>query len=206
MMKSKAILSFFLAVLAGLVLAVSVGAKGPADMIVVEGPGLPAPVEITDPTILNRFDPWGGQFIGPGGPLAESPIVGEPYQVQFYLRNNRGELVLRYVFYYYINPTGGRGYTYLPGGDDPYYITNAGTISRGSPDGQWNNVNPVWDKVIHDLLEEHGTPMAGNGELPSPSIQWLAIGIVMVTLAGAALIIRFRTKTLRPFKGAPFAH
>jgi len=119
--------------LALLVLVTPVIAKGPVDKITIEGPDLPEPVEINDPDILSRVDPWAGQFIGTGGLLAgPPPNIEEPYLVKFYLENQQGELTLRYVFYYYFNPVGTTGYIYLPEAGEPYYQINTGTIIGGN--------------------------------------------------------------------------
>lgn len=140
-----------------LVLATPVMAKGPVDKITIEGPSLAEPIEITDPDILSRFDPWGGQFIGTGGPLAgPPPHIKEPYLVKFYLENQQGDLALRYVFYYYFNTAGTTGYIYLPGPGEPYHQTNAGTIIRGTSDGRWHKAIPGWDDVMVDVVAEAG--------------------------------------------------
>jgi len=138
-----------------IVLVTPVMAKGPVDKITIEGPDLAKPIEITDPDILSRFDPWAGQFIGTGGPLAGPPSnIKEPYLVKFYLENLQGELTLRYMFYYYFNPTGTTGYIYLPGPGEPYYQINTGTIIRGKSDGQWHKSIPGWDNVMSAAIVE----------------------------------------------------
>ena len=51
------------ALVAWLALASPLTAKGPVDMITIEGQGLPDPIEITDTESLEPFDPWFRQFI-----------------------------------------------------------------------------------------------------------------------------------------------
>ncbi len=115
-MKLKSWCLFILLALAVLAVTKPVMAKGPVDKITIEGPGLAGSFEITNSVILSRFDPWGGQFIGTGGPLVgPPPHVKEPYLVKFYLENQRGDLTLRYMFYYCFNPTG-RHWLYLSTG------------------------------------------------------------------------------------------
>jgi hypothetical protein len=144
-----------LLLLALLLLVTPVLAKGPVDKIIIDGPDLAKPIEITDPDILSRFDPWGGQFIGTGGPLAGPPSnIKEPYLVKFYLEDQQGELALRYMFYYYFNATGTTGYIYLPGPGEPYYSINTGTIIRESSDGEWHKALPGWDDVMTNVVAE----------------------------------------------------
>lgn len=162
-------------------LAAPAVAKGPVDKITVVGPDLVEPIEITDPKILDRFDPWGGQFIGAGGPIEATPNVREPYQAFFHLRNNRGDLELRYMIYYYPDPAGGRGYIYLPGPGEPYYSLNTGIIIRGGSDGRWRRAMPAWDITIQDLLQKHSGSFDNVGEVfPAPTL-WI------VAMLGAAL-------------------
>ena len=162
-------------------------AKGPVDQITVAGPGLNEPVEITDPAILNRFDPWAGQFIGTGGPLESPPHVGDrvPYQAFFFLEDNRGDLQLRYVLYYYANPDGGRGILYLPGPGEPYYRTNIGTIIRNNSDGRWHNAMPAWDELMQGLLAAEEVSPAGSDSTALLNFApWIG-SLVIIALIGS---------------------
>jgi hypothetical protein len=179
--------------LALLLLAAPVTAKGPASKIMIEGADLAAPIEITDLDILNRFDPWGGQFFGTGGPLEWPPYVGLrlPYEVFFYVQNNQGESVLRYMFYYYPDPAGGRGYIYLPGSGEPYYGVNTGTIIRNESDGRWRYAMPTWDAMIGDVLQGQSVS-SGGGQEGLTAVVWLAAVIGGVFLGVMILSNRRR--------------
>jgi hypothetical protein len=167
-----------------LVLAAPVLAKGPVDKIIIEGPDLAEPIEITDLDILKRFDPW-------------PPDVGLwlPYQVFFYLQNNRGELELRYVFYYYPDPIGGRGYIYLPGTGEPYYGVNTGTIIRGESDGRWHHAMPTWEAAIGDLLQEQSVSSTSSQKALTP-IVWTVVVFGAVLLGGIIIWIRRHTLSI----------
>lgn len=176
-----------------IVLVTPVMAKGPVDKITIEGPDLAKPIEITDPDILSRFDPWAGQFIGTGGPLAGPPSnIKEPYLVKFYLENLQGELTLRYMFYYYFNPTGTTGYIYLPGPGEPYYQINTGTIIRGKSDGQWHKSIPGWDNVMSAaIVETQGGLYAFAGLRPAQARgAFLGIGVFLTVVVVYFLWLR----------------
>lgn len=188
-MKLKSRCFPFLLSLALLILAVPAMAKGPIDKIVIEGPGLASPFEITDSEILSRFDPWGGQFIGTGGPLAgPPPYVKEPYLVKFYLENQQGDLTLRYMFYYYFNSTGSTGFIYLPGPGEPYYPINTGTIIRGTSDGQWHKAIPGWDDVMGEVVAKSRVGFSSFDGLNSVQVVGVFVGVGMLLI----VVIAFR--------------
>lgn len=182
-MKLKSWCLSFLLSLAVLAVTNPVMAKGPVDKITIEGPGLAVPFEITDSEILSRFDPWGGQFIGTGGPLAgPPPYAKEPYLVKFYLKNQQGDLALRYMFYYYFNSTGTTGYIYLPGLGEPYYQINTGTIIRGTSDGQWHKAIPGWDDIMADVVAKSQAGFIGYKGLNSAQAAGIFVGIGMLLI------------------------
>ncbi|MDX1615473.1 MAG: hypothetical protein R3300_14265, partial [Candidatus Promineifilaceae bacterium] len=171
-----------LLMLVGLILAARPAvAKGPTNLIRIVGPDAVEPIEITDPEILNRFDPWAGQFIGTGGPLDFPPPVHTPYEVIFYLENSRGELDPAYMFYYYLGRSGSPGYIYLPGEGEPYYRLNIGTIIRGSADGQWHRSMPTWDALMSERL-----PTVTVAAVASPS---RAISLAFFGAAAGVLLL-----------------
>ena len=188
-MKLKSWCLFILLALAVLAVTKTVMAKGPVDKITIEGPGLAGSFEITDSEILSRFDPWGSQFIGTGGPLVgPPPHVKEPYLVKFYLENQRGELTLRYMFYYYFNLTGATGYIYLPGPGEPYYPINTGTIIRGTSDGQWFKAMPGWDDVMADVIPESQVGFFDFGGLNAMQVVCIFVGLGILLM----VVIAFR--------------
>src|SRR5688572_7334451 len=83
-------------------LAAPVNAKGPVVKLVVSGPDLRAPIEVTDPEAINA-DIYGANFIdrqrGPHEPNVGGPV--SPYQIQFYVDLPRQEGVqMMYVVYF----------------------------------------------------------------------------------------------------------
>jgi hypothetical protein len=121
-------------------------AKGPADKITVQGPGLTGPVEITDPQALDEFTPWGDRFLDLTRGIIREPPAGQSYQVTIEVKPQ-----WVYSFDYVLNPAGGPGYIYLPGAGDARYQRNIGTIIRAQ-DGRWLFASPEWDALMQRVL------------------------------------------------------
>lgn len=155
-MKFKHRFLFLALGLALALLAIPTLAKAPVSKMVIEHPGLVEPIEITDPEFLDRFHPGPARFIGMVGPFRSPPDVGLqiPYQVYSYFDNGWGELELSYVFYYYPNSPGKRGYIYFPGKGEPYYPVNVRLVLRGESDGGWHQSAPVWERAFARALQE----------------------------------------------------
>lgn len=187
-------------------------AKGPADKITISGPGLSEPIEITDARILEKFSPWGEAFFDERqGFLAESPVVDASYQVQFFMRDQGGELRLSYIFEY---APGDPGYIHLPGKGDKDYEINKGTIMRRE-DGGWLYASEGWYDLMRNLLgdqeifaaarslqsdeavkaadirsgpESDSPPAPRSGDAGRSPLIWLGVGTAIV-LAGVLLRI-----------------
>lgn len=135
-----------------LILVPAAFAKGPADMISISGNNLTAPIQITDPKILERFSPWFLAFIDESkGTLAESPVVDRLYDVWFYLKDENGSMRIIYTFQY---SPGQPSYIRLPGKGDEWYQTNIGTIIRDDLDGKWHYASREWDEFMLTTLAE----------------------------------------------------
>ena len=114
-------------------------AKEATTKVVIEGPDLSKPIEITDRKILGNFNVWAepGTFSTQPGfnanassfiidwsqaPIAEAPKVLQRYQTSFY----SGELSERriYVVYYAVARSSEPGYLYLPGKSEEWWRLN----------------------------------------------------------------------------------
>jgi hypothetical protein len=125
-------------------------AKESADKISISGPGLSEPIEITDPKILNQFNPYASNFLDlRRGVLAEPPKNEQLYQVLFYFYNTGGTLEARYAFQYAL---GQNGPIYLPGKNDELYKLNSILLREGF-DGHWITASSEWDDLMQRLLE-----------------------------------------------------
>jgi len=137
----------------------------------MEGTALDAPIEITDPPVLKRFQVW----TGPGTSSNQSQglivdwsrgFITRPsarlrvYTVSFYANLPREKLV--YVVLYVYESSTSRGFVYLPGKGDPSYPLNVASVLRGV-EGHWFHAWSAWDAVAQPLLEEALRKPAGDG-------------------------------------------
>lgn len=127
-------------------------AKAPTFKIIISGPDLPTPLEITDDHILNLSNVWSGQFLDNSRGHPKKPPERLPYELSFYVKLNEDDLRLMYVAYYYPEPSTRQGQIYLPGHREPWYYLNTGTIIREGQDGRWNYVSPAWEALIKPLI------------------------------------------------------
>ena len=158
-------------------------AKGGADKITIVHPDLAEAIEVIDPQILESFSPWAGQFIDADKPLVEPPYVGLrlPYQVYFHHEQDSGELKINYMFYYYPDPSGDRGYIYLPGYGEPFYRVNIGTIIRAEADGRWHEAAPVFERKFRQLAPGDQVQPGGAGpRMPAGVILGSASGLLLL--------------------------
>lgn len=154
----------------GLCLSPSLGAKGPTTRIVITAPARSAPLEITDPTVLEAFAVWAGPgtttngaegadgFIidWRAGALPDRFTALPRYEVRFYstFANAPAESQsehLAYVVFYAPDSRTGRGLVYLPGKGEQHYPLNVSTIFRGV-EGRWFSATDEWDRTVAGLL------------------------------------------------------
>ena len=142
-------------------------AKGKTSKITISGADLKAPIEITDPSVLLKFNVWSGVgtswtssgvtrqgdtgFIidWPLGAVSQKPKALTRYQVSFYAKFPQERLV--YVVFYEYDPANNNGYVYLPGKADEWYGTNVGSILRGV-EGEWFFSNEEWERIARPII------------------------------------------------------
>jgi hypothetical protein len=153
-------------------------AKGTTTKVVIEGPGLSKPVEITDQKILANFNVWAGPgtfstqpgFNAPApsfiidwsqGPIPEVSAALEKYQVSFYSKE-LGERPI-YVVYYAFARSSEPGFVYLPGKSEEWWRLNVTSIIRGV-EGKWFHAWSTWENIARPLIE---TVRAANATRPA---------------------------------------
>ena len=179
-----------------LALASLVAAKGPVDMITIEGEELNGAIEITNAASLYSFDPWFRQFIDwKQRRIKIPPTVKDTYEVSFHL-NERGKI---FVLQYFTDLSGGPGYIYIPGPGEPGYRLNIATIITGdsdswNPNGQWQHATPAWGMLMQRSIEKAtSVPTASNGS--SNTLAWaLALGTLVLVSTAALASLRLRRK------------
>ena len=149
-------------------------AKGLTTKVVMTGPHLTTPIEITDPDLLRSFTVWAGPGTGVNGveqldgfvadwrsgAVTERPAGLQRYEASFYVKYVNRPLEgqqdqLAYVIYYESAGSGGQGYVYLPGKADAWYRLNTRAIYRGR-EGQWFRATNEWDRVVKPLVAQAG--------------------------------------------------
>ena len=129
-----------------LLLAASpVTAKTRLEKITISGPGLDAPIEITDQLTLRLANPWSGGFIEWSAPTVQAPPGTAVYDVVLYARLRSPELRPIYRFRYAPGSNGQSGLVYLPGKGEPGHRQNVSIIIRDNHDGRWNPASPDWE-------------------------------------------------------------
>jgi hypothetical protein len=160
---------FFISLLLLLAKPAALFAKADTSKIIIKGPDLSAPIEITDPKTLASFDVWSGtgttcttasgESCAP--PSTESfivdwshPMVGHPtglhrYEVSFYAKMPDERLI--YVVFYEFDPTIKQGYVYLPGRNEEWYQLNVSALIHGV-EGKWLPAWSAWEDVARPLI------------------------------------------------------
>lgn len=166
-------------------LALSVAdAKGPITRILIEGDYLPAPIEITDASILDKFSVWDGPGVGmrdfsvapdlseyvdnrePNGRFVDWPkgfADSRPDYLQrlevtlFVGVPQRPDRTRKFVFAYEVDWDAGRGFIYLPRWKNDL-------IWHGV-ELNWLHAHARWDQAIMPIIETHTDSVTGRRDL-----------------------------------------
>jgi hypothetical protein len=135
-------------------------AKGPVVKIVLSGPDLAEPVEITAPDAID-VHVWGATFIdrelGPQEWVSASPVP--PYMIQFHVELPRDGVRMMYVVYFAWDYRERRGLVYFPGPRDAWYTLNMSTVALPTS-GKWFYATEEWGSAVERALFAHNDPLA----------------------------------------------
>jgi hypothetical protein len=170
MLRRRAYLPLFVALVVVLAVPALLSAKGVTTKIVIKGSSLASPVEISDPAVLENFVVWAGPgtrmsgvegragFIvdWASGPVREAPSEVQRFEVAFYVKYANRPFAsqqdqLAYVVFYEFGDTPS-GFVYLPGRGDDWYVLNTRSIYRGR-EGRWFRANSEWQHTVRPLIE-----------------------------------------------------
>ncbi|HEV8393350.1 MAG TPA: hypothetical protein VGQ37_03705 [Vicinamibacterales bacterium] len=144
----------FVIAFALLVTSIGLEAKGTTVKLTLTGPGLAAPVEIVEPSILNQSNVWGGSFIGET--LDAEPPVKQPiYTVSFdVLPPERLHEPARTMYTVSLarDARSGALLLYLPGRGEPGYWLNVRSMLRDGQDGYWHRPPAAWASAVAKYL------------------------------------------------------
>jgi hypothetical protein len=135
-----------------------------ADMILISGGELKHPVEITDPELLQQFDPWTAGFVDWERPISGGDL-GWEYEIVYFKRGvesttpyDRDGMTMIYGMRYCIDKDGGPGSVFLAGRSDKFGPENVRTVWDGSYAGRWNRSTAAWHSLIErEVAQQHGT-------------------------------------------------
>lgn len=188
-----------------LLVSLPVFAKGRIERIVITGPGLDKPVEVSDPAILQKLNPWFGKFSGDKGQAPAPKADDSTYEVLFYMRwpqrhseFDLGELKLIYHVTYHPGADAETGRIYFPGSNDKYHV-NAGTILRDGIDGTWQWASDGWEETMRQLKIISKPPHPATGSQQSDAKHFLQNAPVSNTWIGS-------THNLQRARLAPLCH
>ncbi len=148
----------FSLILVLLILTVPLFAKGDTVRITIAGSAFAAPIVITDPAVLARFEVWSGSGTGSNQTnglnidwsrtVAELPKDLKLYIVSFVTtRSNPSTYTVRYA----VDPATRQGYVYIPGKADPEYRDNVWLVYRGI-EGNWFHASKEWEQLANPLI------------------------------------------------------
>jgi hypothetical protein len=134
-------------------LAAPVGAKGPVVKLVVTGPDLSSPIEITDPDAID-VNIYGATFADREGSKIEnvpaSPVP--PYQVRFYVAmDSDDDIQMKYVVYYVWDSAERRARIYFPGRHNVFTVALP-------YEGAWYHATESWGRAVQEAIFEHNDP------------------------------------------------
>jgi hypothetical protein len=142
-----------------LAFAVSANAKGPVVKLVVAGPDLVEPIEITDPEAID-VDVYGATFVDrEAGPIEEVPTTPvPPYVVQFYdALTPDDDVQMKYVVYYVYDWAERRARVYFPGRHDAWWRHNVFTVAHQF-EGEWYYTTESWGRAVQEAIFDHNDP------------------------------------------------
>jgi len=171
-MTSRSILASCL--LAVFIASSPVWAKGDMVVIEVKGGTLTSPLKITDPKI-QEFNVWAGPGVNNttlenasgfivdwhAGVVAHPPAGVQHYEISFYVGcRTPNDFVclaekpsLAYVVFYDYDPSSTRGFVYLPGKGEPWYVMNVRSIYHGEGvEGHWFQAADSWESFVRPII------------------------------------------------------
>lgn len=121
-------------------------AKGPPDKVTITGPGLKAPVEITDAETLQAFSFF--QFEDSEHAIASPNHPGYGYVVTRFVRESEGDYLAWDRLSFHPNPSGSGGLVHYEG------LLGEGMSSEF--DGGWYLASDAGDAAVREILIREG--------------------------------------------------
>jgi hypothetical protein len=120
--------------------------------LTITGPGLAAPLEVTEPRVLAASNVFAGTFIGVSAaelPRSEDWTV---FTLTFDIQTATGVKRSAYTVMFAKSRWTDRALVYVPGRGDAVYRRNISTILRVDQEGLWHHASTAWAAAIDGLL------------------------------------------------------
>jgi hypothetical protein len=129
-------------------------AKGDTIKVVVTGPGLAQPLELTDKEVVAA-NVWAGNFVDWTRGKAVAPAANTSrYLLQFHVQPPRMDPRMMYVVRCVWDDSTDSALVYLPGRGDQWYHLNVSTILRDGRDGHWFYATDQWSRAMRRALPQ----------------------------------------------------
>lgn len=127
-------------------------AKGTTVQVTVTGPGLEAPLHISNAEVTSA-NVWGGNFADwDAGSVEISSVYPEPFLLHFWVQFGPGDIQMKYVLRYQWHKESDRAIVCLPGRRDIWYRTNVFSILREGLDGSCFYAAKEWGSAVRAAL------------------------------------------------------
>jgi|GEM_PF-1907859 len=167
-------------------------AKGPPDKLIISGPGIAAPVEITDAAALRDLGLGGLEELA--APLEPPPQISGGYQLDRFFRHGSGYQIFDRAVYY-PPAAGGRGVVFYPG-------LSAVGGGWSEYDGGWFQATAAGDAAMRQLLArpELQPALPATSRAPSP-VPGPGATLAALLLLGAGAVVLAAWLRARPAAG-----
>jgi hypothetical protein len=175
----------FVLTLTLLVPAPLIQAKGQIQKVVLTGPGINTPIEITDQAFLDSWNSLLGMEDGvsypqEGKPLSQAPHVEVGYDLVRYMQEPDGQSYVWDRLRYYPNAAGQPGYTFYIGLESGEWVYNR----------QWFQVTPHGEAMMQQELARFARSSSAPRALPPTgravlAQEWLVgLGGMLIGIGG----------------------
>jgi hypothetical protein len=140
-------------------------AKGPVIKLVISGPDLLAPIEVTDSEAID-VNLYGATYVNHElNPIEDVPVTPvPPYVVHFYVSSaSDDDVQMKYVVYFVWDSSEHRARVYFPGRHDAWWRHNVFTVALPL-EGAWYYTTESWGRAVQQAIFAHNDPLLLAGK------------------------------------------
>jgi hypothetical protein len=120
--------------------------------LTISGPGLAAPLAVTEPRVLAASNVFDGAFIGGSAPDVPRSEDWTVFTLTFDIQTAAGVKPSAYTVMFAKSRWTDRALVYVPGRGDAVYRRNISTILRVDQEGRWHEASPAWASALDRYL------------------------------------------------------